>query len=255
MAGKVFTFAGLEIPLRTAVEFFDAFEKAIDKRTPIRIGICNANTLMLAKDDQEYRDVLARMMLLNDGVGLDLGAKMKLGEPFPENLNGTDLTPRIFRESLKPLRIYLLGGEPGIAEKAAAKIAEIDPRHEIVGLRSGFFKAEDEPAIIEEINDAQTDLLLVAMGNPLQEKFIMRNDSMIQAPVAIGVGALFDFLAEKVSRAPMWMQNLRIEFLHRLRQEPMRLFKRYTVDAASFVLAVRKEKNTQSPEGVPTGAE
>ncbi|NNU17290.1 WecB/TagA/CpsF family glycosyltransferase [Parvularcula sp. ZS-1/3] len=255
MAGKVFTFAGLEIPFRTGAEFFDAFESAIEKRTPLRIGICNANTLMLAKEDPEYRDVLARMMLLNDGVGLDLGAKMKLGEPFPENLNGTDLTPRIFRESLKPLRIYLLGGEPGIAEGAAAKIAEIDPRHEIVGLRSGFFKPEDESMIVEEINDAQTDLLLVAMGNPLQEKFIMRHADAIRAPVAMGVGALFDFLAEKVSRAPMWMQNMRIEFLHRLRQEPVRLFKRYTVDAAGFLLAVRKEKSAQSAEGVPTGAE
>ena len=245
MSADAFTFAGLTIPFRSSADVQQMFDRAVDGRARLRLAICNANTLMIAKRRPDYRETLARMTLLNDGIGLDLGARMCVGAPFPENLQGSDLVPRLIAASASPLRIFLLGSRDGVAACAGDVFTSRSPQHTVVGARSGFFEPEDEEALISEINGSGADVLLVAMGNPLQEMFIMRHTDELEVPVAIGVGALFDFLSGEVARAPRWIQQIRLEFLFRLAQEPRRMARRYTVDAAVFLLAVWGEKRTK----------
>ena len=194
--------------------------------------------MLRALDSREYAEKLGSFLVLNDGIGVDLASMLYEGERFPENLNGTDFVPDLLAHTTRSLRIYLLGGKQGVAEQAACKLIERFPAHQVVGARNGYFTAAEAGEVVAGINDVQPDLVLVALGNPRQEEFIAAHRDKIDAPVLIGVGALFDFVAGRVVRAPQAFRALRLEWLFRLLQEPRRLGKRYTIDTARFLITV-----------------
>jgi beta-1,4-glucosyltransferase len=101
-----------------------------------------------------------------------------------------------------------------------------------VGALSGY--GIDDAAVCQRIRDARPDVVLVALGNPLQERWILDHAKELPPALYVGVGALFDFLADRAVRAPIWVRKLRLEWLFRLMQEPGRLWKRYTVDVFRF---------------------
>ena len=107
-----------------------------------------------------------------------------------------------------------------------------------MGVRDGYFAHRDEEAVVAAIAAAEPDILLVAFGNPQQEMFIARHFDALRARTMFGVGALFDFTAGKVARAPNWVRRARLEWAFRLAQEPGRLVRRYTIETARFLLAV-----------------
>jgi len=125
-------------------------------------------------------------------------------------------------------------------EDAAAALAQALPQHEIVGARDGYFVATGSSEIAAHIKASGADLLLVAMGNPAQELWIDRNFEATGARLAIGVGALFDFLAARVPRAPKAVRNLRLEWAFRLALEPNRLWRRYLVGNPLFLARVAR---------------
>ncbi|MEI2385410.1 WecB/TagA/CpsF family glycosyltransferase [Breoghania sp. JC706] len=210
---------------------------AVAERRKLDLAICNAHTVLLAIDDSSYADTLNRMTLLNDGVGVNLASRMVSGAPFPANLNGTDLIPELLSRIGRPLRLFLLGASQASVEGAARHIADTYPDHEIAGFRNGYFAGEEIDGIIETINAGKVDLLMVAMGNPRQERFITANRDRLDATVCIGVGALFDFMSGSVVRAPKFMRMLGLEWLFRLMQEPGRLGRRYFIGIPRFLLA------------------
>jgi exopolysaccharide biosynthesis WecB/TagA/CpsF family protein len=108
----------------------------------------------------------------------------------------------------------------------------------VVGSRNGFFDQPEIPQICADVSDARPDLLLVAMGNPLQEKFIVEHRERLNACVAIGVGALFDFMSGSVARAPKAFRVLKLEWLYRMLQEPRRLFGRYMIGGPRFLYQI-----------------
>ncbi len=112
------------------------------------------------------------------------------------------------------------------------------PHLELAGARHGYFRPEDEGDVVSTIAAARADILLVALGNPAQELFIARHFDALGAKAMFGVGALFDFAAERVARAPAWMRKARLEWAFRLAQEPGRLLRRYTIETAAFLIAV-----------------
>ncbi|WP_417688204.1 WecB/TagA/CpsF family glycosyltransferase [Roseibium sp.] len=213
---------------------------------PIDIAICNAHTILSALDDADYAAALRKMTLINDGIGVNLASKYLHGYGFPDNLNGTDLIPAVLAEVGVPLRIYLLGARENEVQRARKHIEALYPLHTVVGARNGYFSDPDIPSVCDEISNAKADLLLVAMGNPRQEKFIVENRALINSTVAIGVGALFDFMSGSVVRAPQVVQALGLEWLFRLVQEPRRLFKRYVVGIPRFMLAVHRQKRGEA---------
>ena len=230
---------GLVVERLTQAQAFARTDAALEGRTPaLALAFCNAHTATLAFDDPTFQRALAGMLLLNDGVGVEIAAKILSGTGFPDNLNGTDFVPALLAANAIPQRIYWLGGKPGVAADAAHKMEQLCPQHIIAGICDGYFSAADEPAIVSAIRDSHADILLVAMGNPQQEIFIANHRDALGCKLMIGVGALFDFLAERVTRAPQWVRDLRAEWLYRLSREPGRLLHRYSIELTEFLLAV-----------------
>ena len=208
---------------------------AMHERRHLKLAFCNANLVNLAWRDRELRRQLAGFLILPDGLGIDIGSRILHGASFLDNLNGTDFVPALLAATAKPLSVMLLGGRPEIAERAAARLAAENPQHRISVLSHGYFQPEDEAGLRGRLAAERPDLLLVAQGNPRQERWIASLDPS-HASVAAGVGALFDFLAGEVPRAPALLRRLRLEWLYRLCLEPARLWRRYVLGNPLFVV-------------------
>lgn len=206
------------------------------------LAFANAHTINLARKIDFYRDTLSRFMVFNDGLGVDLASRLRYGSGFPSNLNGTDFVPDYLSRTKNKFRIFMLGAKPDVVGRAFNVASLLYPTHEWVGYKSGYFTPEDEIELIGEIRSAEPDLLLVAMGNPLQEYWIDRCSLKIGVPLYFGVGALFDFWAGSVNRAPKWVRGARLEWMYRLLQEPSRLWKRYLLGNFSFLWHAWKER-------------
>ncbi len=205
---------------------------------PVAVAFCNAHTAELALDDPEFAAALQRFVVVNDGIGLEIAARFLEGRGFPDNLNGTDFLPYLFARLERPARVYLLGAAPGIAGEAGDRFAARFPNVDIVGARDGYFAPEQEAEVVAAVAATRPDIVLVAFGNPKQELFIARHFEALGAKAAFGVGALLDFTAGKVARAPAWMRKARLEWAFRMAQEPGRLVRRYTVGIGWFLVAV-----------------
>lgn len=182
------------------------------------------------------------VILVNDGIGLDIAARIVHGRRYKANLNGTDFLPYLLKSFVVRRKIFLYGGRPGVAQKAA-RVIESELGHQVVGCLDGYTSLA--PVAIQElINATGADIVLVALGNPIQEAWIRNNMNALNARLLIGVGAWFDFLSGGVLRAPRWIQGMRCEWLFRLCQEPRRLMRRYTLDIGSFILlCLRRRKS------------
>jgi beta-1,4-glucosyltransferase len=174
------------------------------------------------------------VVIVNDGIGLDIAASLIHGHRYIENLNGTDFNPFFLEELNASRKIFLLGGKPGVAQKAGAVIErKFGPQ--IVGCLDGYTKIP-ATALCETINQSGAEIVLVAMGNPIQEEWIYQYKDSLNAILFIGVGAFFDFYSGNVQRAPRWVQQIHFEWLFRLYKEPRRLMRRYTVDVIGFMI-------------------
>lgn len=204
---------------------------------PSLLFLANAHTLNLASHSQDFRDVLNQAALvLNDGVGLEIYSAIAR-KRFFYNFNGTDLLPRLFSTfdtSNSPLRVFLYGAQPARAEQAARVIEARYPGVRVVGCLDGFDNTVEY--VLSAINGAQADLLLVAKGNPKQELWLSKHHNVLRVKVAVGVGALIDFLSGNITRAPQWVRTIKCEWVYRLFNEPRRLFVRYVIGNPKFLI-------------------
>lgn len=222
---------------------------AISERRHLKLAFCNANLLNLANRTPGLRQRLGQFLVLPDGIGIDLASKLIHGAAFPDNLNGTDLIPALLAAARPPLRVGLLGGRPGVAERAVAELQRNYPTHRFNAISHGFFAPEAEADLLAGLAAAPPDLLLVAFGNPRQEEWIADRLSARHCLVAAGVGALFDFMAGEVTRAPPLFRRLRIEWLYRLWQEPHRLWRRYVIGNPVFLVRVLRQRFASTRSG------
>ena len=196
----------------------------------------NSEIMMAAQRDEELKNILCSgNMLVPDGAGVVLAAKI-LGYSLPERVAGFDLVENIldkFKDS--GLRIFLLGAKPGVAEKAAINIISKYKGIEISGYHHGYFSDEEVETIIHNINESRTDLLLVALGAPKQEKWIHRYKEQLKVKVCIGVGGTLDVFAGVASRAPKFFQNHGLEWLYRLYKEPHRFWRMLDIPKFLFL--------------------
>lgn len=235
---------GLPLDNITLAEAADEIIKP--SATAKQISFINVDCVNKSCRDEEYREILCRSSLrLADGIGLRIAGKI-LGAEIRQNVNGTDLFPLLCAQmEERNLSIFLLGGRPGVAESVAAWMGERFPGLRIAGVRDGYFRQEDETLVRETINRSEADILLVAMGAPLQEKWIARNRSSLRVRAALGVGGLFDFYSGRISRAPQWLRELGLEWTWRLLQEPGRMWRRYLVGNVVFLLRILWSKFTR----------
>lgn len=179
-------------------------------------------------------------LVLADGAPVVLASRL-LGRGLPERVAGSDLAPALFKHAASaeaPLRVFLLGAAPGVAERAAANIVARWQNVEIVGTLApplGFeWDVNENQRIVDAVAAANPDLLVLGLGAPKQELWIHAHAGQLEAKVAICVGATIDFLAGEKRRAPRWVRRIGLEWLHRLSSEPGRLAKRYLRDAWVF---------------------
>ena len=232
---------GLDVAALTHGDAIDHIRTAIAERRKTLVAFANTN-LVLSSRRRDLNTCFnrdPRWLILNDGVGMDIASKVLFGRSFPANLNGTDFTPALLKSLPANTRVFLFGARPASVAGAADRIAKLSDVT-ICGYHEGH--QTDDAAVLAEINAANPDLLLVALGNPRQEAWAMNHADQCQAPVIMGVGALFDFLSETVQRAPLWVRRLRLEWVYRLLQEPRRLAKRYTWDLAVFLTLVLRQR-------------
>jgi alpha-1,3-mannosyltransferase len=160
---------------------------------------------------------------------------MACGHGFAENLNGTDLTPRVLAALPFGTRVMLVGARPRVVRRAAHRMMQRWPHLDICAYHDGY--SGGSRALLE-LSDLKPDVVLVAMGNPRQEQWISQAVEAHPSAVFLGVGALFDFFADAVPRAPEQVRRLKLEWAFRLAQEPQRLWRRYTVEIFVVMLAL-----------------
>jgi exopolysaccharide biosynthesis WecB/TagA/CpsF family protein len=219
------------------------FEEAVERiremlTTPNakQVVLANAHTLNLACADPAYRKSLRdAALVLRDGVGVEL-ASLLLGRRLRSNFVGTDFVPRCLRTlgAARPT-VFLFGARPGVAEQAGRVLEAACPGVRVVDALNGYDAA---PTVLARVRAARPDIVLVALGNPAQEQWIAAHRHELDCRVAIGVGALFDYLSGGVRRAPRWVRTLRSEWIFRLLTEPRRLTERYLVGNPVFLWRV-----------------
>lgn len=228
---------GIKIDKITMEGALNRIEEFLNGQCPKTIYTPNTEIIMNAQKDNKFKQVLNEGdLVVPDGIGLIYASRIKKC-PLPERVTGFDISMGIINIAhTRGLRLFLLGGEEGVADIAAKKIKDNYDNILIAGTNNGYFKGvhtgyeshKEEMDIIDKINDGDTDILFVGLGAEKQEKWIHKNKDKLKCKIIIGNGGTIDVLAGKVKRAPDIYQRLGLEWLYRLVKEPKRL-KRQTV--------------------------
>lgn len=218
----------------------DRIEQALGGTSLFQVSTVNLDFLVRAQQSSEVRAVFRRSALnVADGTPVVWLGRL-LGNHVPERVAGADLVPRLMKRlSVLGASVFFLGGENGVALEAARRLERAIPGLRIAGCFEpphASIEEMDRHAILERIAESGADVLLVAFGHPKQELWIDRHRDQLPCRVAIGVGCVFDLIAGRSRRAPMWMQRSGLEWLHRLSQEPGRLLGRYVTDSQWLML-------------------
>lgn len=218
---------GVEIDRVTMEESIQWIHQAIKEKQPQHIITGNPEMVMTAQENETFFQIMNQAdLVVPDGIGLILASRYFLKEEFPERVTGFDLSTRLFSEAQKHnYSIYLLGGAPGVPEKARENLIATYPNLKIAGVHHGYINDENREQVIEEIANLQSQILLVGMGAPRQEYFIAENKERLGVPISIGIGGSIDIWAGIKERAPEAWQKMHLEWFYRLVKEPQRFFR------------------------------
>lgn len=241
----------LDFDALTQQQLIERIAGAVRENRRCWIATVNVNFVCLAARSPSFGAILRSADVIT-ADGMPIVWVSRLGErPLPERVTGADLLkPLAVRAEKESWRIFLCGGEPGVAERAAATLRSFAPGLQVVGTAAPAFPtaasaSETEPnrELLEDIAKSQPDILLVALGSPKQEQWIYHHleTDQLDVPVVVGIGAAFDFLAGRQSRAPQWMRNMGLEWTHRMTSQPFRLGPRYARDGLTFARLVLKQ--------------
>lgn len=184
----------------------------------------NSEIIMAAYRDPEFCEMLNNSDLLTaDGIGVVYASRI-LKKPINERAAGYDIARKVLEKlNYTDHKLFLFGGKPGVAEEAAANLKKEYPELNIVGTRNGYFSADDEADIVDEINASGADIVFVCLGAPKQEKWINSHKDELNARVAMGIGGSLDVFAGRVERAPDFWCKIGMEWFYRLVKEPWRI--------------------------------
>jgi N-acetylglucosaminyldiphosphoundecaprenol N-acetyl-beta-D-mannosaminyltransferase len=214
-----------------------------------RVSYVNAHVLNQSLSNPELRRALRESDLVYcDGYGVRLAARL-IGLPVPHRMTGADWIWGIAAMCQESGRsMYLLGSEPGASTEAAAKLRRWYPRLDVRGTHHGFFDLDGPHSerVLEHIAENPPDVLLVGMGTPQQEMWVEANRDRIEASVVWTVGALFDYVAGRVPRAPHWIADNGLEWIFRLVVEPRRMWRRYLLGNPAFLYRVLAERRRRA---------
>ncbi|WP_282941086.1 WecB/TagA/CpsF family glycosyltransferase [Paenibacillus sp. RC67] len=197
----------------------DQADKPVDSL--FHLITANPEFVMTALQDREFKQIMdAAHLITPDGIGIVMASKWK-GTPLRERVTGYDILIGLLEiGNERGYSFYFLGADEETSRKASENIAIRYPGVQIVGRQHGFFGKDQEEDIVRSIQSANPDFLIVAMGAPYSEKWITKHKAELQSKVAFGVGGSLDIIAGTVKRAPVFWQNLHLEWLHRLLSKP-----------------------------------
>lgn len=247
-------FLGCPLDLITTKELLANFSATIDSSECFHVlQFTNANKIAQVHCDQKMKDIMSNAdYVLTDGMPLVYMAKI-LGIRIPERIDGIGLMAKLieFAEK-KNLSVYLLGATQEVLDNCIKKIREKHPSLKIAGSRNGYFNSDQTLTIVNEIADVKPHILFLGMGSPYKEQFAHNYKNMLRVPIIQGVGGSFDVIAGMVKRAPKWVQQIGLEWMFRVIQEPKRMAWRYAKTNAICLslflkaFSVSKFKNTKN---------
>lgn len=231
---------GLPFDATTEEETYCYLLNCIETRQRCFLTTPNLNFVVAAKSDPAFqKTVIDSDWVIADGMPIIWAAKA-LGIPLTERVAGSSVFDRLrdeYREYDRPLRIVFFGGPDGVAAEAFKKIATDDSAMEVVGFYSPGFGTIEQMSpqhVIDQINESEPDIVLIALGAKRGQQWISFNQHRINAPIISHLGAVVNFVAGTVARAPAWMQKTGLEWIWRIWEERS-LFERYWLDGRTFL--------------------
>jgi N-acetylglucosaminyldiphosphoundecaprenol N-acetyl-beta-D-mannosaminyltransferase len=236
---------GIKVSTPTMPQLMATLDESLELRRPTSVTFVNPNYALAARRDESLRRLIDEFDIdLVDGWGISLAARV-FGFKVPERLANDDIGAPLFELlSGRKSRVFLFGSAPGIPEAAATMLRRHYPGIEIVGTKTGWvdvlaghphrFEPEDLEPVVEEINAANADFVMVGLPTPHQQRFVTGYRDRITAPVIMTGGSYLDHLTERVEWYPGWVKRLRICWLYRLVQDPRRLWYRYSIELLDF---------------------
>ena len=229
----------------TMAQAMDTIAGFIAEGKPHHVVTLDASMCVAARHDPELRAVIWGAELVTpDSAGV-LWAAGRFGIRLPERVSGVEIVAELAAGAPRTgISLYLLGAAPGVAEEAARKLLDAHPGCRIAGTHHGYFAAEDDAFVVEQVRQTRPDVLCVAMGIPKQEKWIARHRDALGIPVMIGVGGTLDVLSGRARRAPLWMRRTNLEWLYRVLVNPRKIGKVMTLPRfVAMVLSDRAQRD------------
>ncbi|PKH87072.1 glycosyltransferase [Colwellia sp. Bg11-28] len=232
---KYLSLFGLNVKNTSMAEAVDWIIQTPADKTQIGFFV-NVHSINLSISDPTFFKQLSNAnALFADGSGMRLAAK-KAGFLLNGNNNGTDMLPHLCESCVESNQsLYFFGAKPRVAEQAASALCKQYPGLNIAGTKHGYNEDNNAEQIIESINNSGCDILLVAMGSPVQEQWLLEHRDKLHCKTALAVGGLFDFYSGNISRSPMWLREIGMEWVWRLLQEPRNKFNRYVIGNPLFL--------------------
>ncbi len=228
--------APLDLP--TLTEATDiCLEFAKDRGAGHHVVTINAFGIMMMRDRPLVREAIQNASLIvPDGISMTLAARL-FGVRVRGRVTGVAIANGVLeRAASDGLRVYCFGSREEVIQALGLILQKKFPGLAVAGVRNGYFRAEDEAAIVAEIRNSRPDVLLVGLPNPMAEEWIYRHKASLGVGVIIGVGGTFDVMSGKLKRAPAWMQRLGIEWLWRFLLEPRKRWKIILYQLPRFVV-------------------
>jgi N-acetylglucosaminyldiphosphoundecaprenol N-acetyl-beta-D-mannosaminyltransferase len=226
------------------------------ERRPHTLMTVNAAVLVMMRKAAALAEACrAGDLIVPDGVPVVWASRL-VGQPLRDRVAGIDLMARLLEAaSAQRLRVFFLGAKEEVVQKLVAWCVSRHPGLVVAGYRNGYFKESDSPEVIEQIRQSGADILFVGMPTPFKEVWCEQHREALDVPLIMGVGGSFDVLAGFVRRAPLWMQNVGLEWFWRLSMEPRKMWKRYLVTNSLFIArtlleAMRRRSVSRSQSAV-----
>ena len=211
---------GMPLDCATMAQSVDRIRGFIQSSRFHLVVTLGAEMVVRGQTDADFRGaVQSADLVIPDGIGTVWAARYR-GFPVRERVAGVELVQVLSQQLGGSLRLFLLGGAPGIAEQAAQSLMRVAPGIHIAGCRDGYF--QDDQEVVGQIASSQANVLLVGLGFPRQELWLQKHGQACGVKVGIGVGGTFDVLSGRVSRAPAWIQKVGLEWLYRFALQPSR---------------------------------
>jgi N-acetylglucosaminyldiphosphoundecaprenol N-acetyl-beta-D-mannosaminyltransferase len=235
--------AGIPVANLSEDDAVEAIDKLISEGGSHYGAVVNASKLVAANRDEKLKRALLDADLVTaDGMSVVWASRL-LGQGLKARVTGIDLFERLVEHAASArLSVYFLGAREESVRGTVELFTNKHPALRIAGYHNGYFESSECQSVCEAIKLSGADLLFVAMGSPRQEQWMASNVPLTGVRFALGVGGSFDHLSGFVRRAPQWMQRSGLEWLHRLAQEPRRLWRRYLVGNSAFIWLVLRQR-------------